>query len=65
MLSILKNLFLRNHSRGTGLFGLGRRAPTHGLTGRRGGMAFGTLAAIAAPFVLRKLQARRAHRTPA
>ncbi len=63
MLSILKNLFLARQSRGTGL--LGHRAPTRGLTAGRGGMALGALAAIAAPFVLRKLQAHRAQRTPA
>lgn len=38
-----------------------RRSPV--VTPRRAGMGFGTLAAIAAPFVLRKLMARR--RTPA
>ena len=65
MLTILKNLFLARQSRGTGLFGLGRRAPARGLTAGRGGMALGTLAAIAAPFVLRKIQARRAQRMPA
>lgn len=63
MLDILKNLFIARQSRG--LFGLGRRAPMRGLTAGRGGMALGTLAAIAAPFVLRKLAAHRAQRTPA
>lgn len=61
MLSFLRNIFGRS-SRRSGWFGRDRQAPAYG---RRGGIAFGTLASIAAPFVIRKLLARRAQRTAA
>lgn len=61
-MSFLENLFGRR-SRGFGRFGRsGRRqnALTRTFGNRRGGMALGTLAAIAAPFIMRKLRHRRA-----
>jgi hypothetical protein len=61
MLSFLRNLFGRQ-TRRSGWFGRERQTPAYG---RRGGMALGTLASIAAPFVIRKLLARRAQRTAA
>jgi hypothetical protein len=62
MLSFLNNLFGRR-SRGFARFGRRQNNLAHTLGGRRGGMALGTLASIAAPFVIRKLMARRAQRT--
>ncbi len=62
MLSILTNLLLGR--RRTGLTGLFDRRRQGGLGGavsaHRGASALGTIATIAAPFVVRKLMARRA-----
>jgi hypothetical protein len=59
MLNLLRNLFGRRQSR---FGGFGRRQNAL-VTPRRGGMALGTLASIAAPFIIRKMRARRAERT--
>jgi hypothetical protein len=56
MMSLLNNLFGRRHRR---FGGFGRRS--HHLDRRSGGMALGSIAALAAPFVIRKLRQRRAH----
>jgi hypothetical protein len=61
MFNLLRNLFGRR-SRGFNPFqrrqsALGRTVGEH-----RGSMALGTLASIAAPFVIRKLMQRRAQR---
>jgi hypothetical protein len=58
MLHLLRNLFGQRRSR----FGFGRRDPV--VTPRRGGMALGTLAAIAAPFIIKKLRARMDQQQP-
>ncbi len=58
MLSFIKNLFGRQQR---GFFGRNaQRVNNH-----RGGVALGTLGAIAAPFVIRKLRARMAQRQQA
>jgi hypothetical protein len=62
MLRTLANLFLGR--RRQGLPGLpGRRGGIAGaMNAHRGASALGTIATIAAPFVIRKLMARRAQR---
>jgi hypothetical protein len=62
MLRILAMIFPFLAQRNRGFRGR-TSALAHRVGGRRGGLALGSLAAIAAPFVLRKLQARRAQRT--
>ncbi len=57
MLNILKNLFGQRQRSGW----FGRNA--HMLGGRRGGIALGTIATIAAPFIFRKVKARLAQRS--
>ena len=67
MLNLLANLFGRNQrsffgrrpQSGLGALLHGRRQSGYG---RRGGMALGTIASIAAPFLIRKLQNRRTQR---
>jgi hypothetical protein len=59
MLSFIKNLFGQRQR--SGFFR--REAPMS--NGRRGGIALGTLATIAAPFVIRKLRSRMAERRDA
>ena len=54
MLSFIKNLFGRRQQPGF----FGRNAQR--VNNHRGGVALGTLGAIAAPFVIRKLRARMA-----
>ena len=67
MLSILTNLLLGR--RRTGLAGLFNRQRQGGVGGtvsaHRGASALGSIATLAAPFVVRKLMARRAQRTDA
>jgi hypothetical protein len=65
MMQIFRMLF-GGRSRGIGGL-LGRRQPglAQQVGARRGGMALGTIATIAAPFVIRKLMERRAQRQPA
>jgi hypothetical protein len=67
MLSFLSNLFLGQ--RRTGLAGLFDRRRRGGVVNtmntHRGASALGTLATVAAPFVIRKLMARRANRATA
>lgn len=62
MLNLLANLFLGR--RRTGLMGLFDRrrhgGVANGLNTHRGASALGTIATIAAPFVIRKLMERRA-----
>jgi len=58
MLNLLRALFL-GRSRGFGPF---KRRVDPVVTPRRGGMALGTIATLLAPFLLRKLSARRAER---
>lgn len=65
MLAFLRNVFpfmnRRSHSR----FGrAGALARQYG-TRRNGGIALGTLASIAAPFIINKLRSRRAQRSMA
>jgi len=67
MLSTIANLLLGRRRNGlAGLFDRNRRG---GLTGamnnNRGASALGTLATLAAPFVIRKLLARRSERAAA
>jgi hypothetical protein len=61
MMSLFSNLFGRR-SRRRGLFG--RRSNNFGRTigNHRRGLALGTLASIAAPFIVRKLMVRRQQR---
>lgn len=59
-LALFRDLFGRRRSR----FPLFRRNQPV-VTPKRGGMAVGTLAAIALPFIVRKLRARRAPYGPA
>jgi len=54
MFNFIRNMFDRRSNR-FGLFGNRRSA----LTPKRGGIALGTLASIAAPFIIRKVMARR------
>jgi hypothetical protein len=61
MMSLLNNLFGRR-SRGFGRFGRRHRGMAHNLGGRRGGMELGTIAAIAAPFIMRKMRSRHMQR---
>ncbi|HUS28797.1 MAG TPA: hypothetical protein VMZ53_09810 [Kofleriaceae bacterium] len=56
MLKLLANLFGRRSSR-FNRFGFGRQPL---LTPRRGGIGLGTLAAVAAPYIIRKVMQRRA-----
>lgn len=53
MMDLLRNLFGRRRSR----FSRFRRS--NALTIRRGGIGLGALAMLAAPFVIRKVRARR------
>jgi hypothetical protein len=57
MLSLFRNLFGRPSR--FRRFGFGRDPV---VTPRRGGVALGSLAALAVPFIIRKLMARRAER---
>jgi hypothetical protein len=61
MLSLFKNLFGRRSHRFGGL-GFGRRHNTfaQSMNRHRGGIGLGTLAAVAAPLLVRKLRSRRA-----
>ena len=61
MLSMLKNLF-GHKSRGFGRFGRRQSGIGRMFGNRRGGMALGSIAALAAPFVMRKLRSRRTQR---
>jgi hypothetical protein len=67
MLNILTNLLLGR--RRTGIAGLFDRRRQGGVGGtvsaHRGASALGTIATIAAPFLVRKFMARRAERTAA
>lgn len=63
MLSIFKNLF-GHRSRGFGRFGR-RRSGLGRMVGNHRGMALGSLAALAAPFIMRKLRARHSGRNVA
>jgi hypothetical protein len=58
MLSFLRNLFGHRPTR----FERFRTGAGSMMHGRRGGMALGTLATIAAPFIIRKLKGRMAQR---
>ena len=62
MLQFLANLFLgRRRSGVLGLFNRNRQGGiANGVNNHRGATAVGTLATIAAPFLIRKLMARRA-----
>lgn len=60
MLRILAAVLPFLSRRNTGRIGRGGA-----LTSRRGGMALGTIASIAAPFVIKKLMARRQQRAAA
>jgi len=61
MMSLFGNLFGRRSRYGRfGGFGRRSRGFGHGFGGRRG-MTLGGIAAIAAPFLIRKLRSRRAH----
>ena len=60
-MSLLRNLFGRRRSRFSN-FPLFRRRQQHALTPKRGGIAMGTLLSLAAPFIVRKIQQRRAAR---
>jgi hypothetical protein len=55
---LLNNLF-RRRSRDFGLF---RRRTSYELDRKRSGIALGTLASLAMPFIIRKLMARRTQR---
>jgi len=55
-MSLLRNLFFGRPS----WFGLRRQQPA--ITPRRGGIAFGSLLALVAPFLLRRLRARQPQR---
>lgn len=61
MLSLLSNLFMgRRRSGLLGLFDRRRRGGiVNGVNSHRGATAFGTLATITAPFVIKKIMARR------
>ena len=67
MLSILANLFLgRRRSGLAGLFDRRRHGgAVNAVNNNRGASALGTIATIAAPFVIRKLMERRAQRAAA
>ena len=64
MLSLFRDLFGRRSRRFGRFGGLNRRshALSRTMDRRRGGMTLGTLAALAAPFIIRKLRERRAMR---
>jgi hypothetical protein len=57
MMTLLRNLF-GHRSRGFGPFR--RRSRGLELNRRNGGITLGTIAMLAAPFIVRKLKARRA-----
>lgn len=67
MLKLLANMFLGNRRGGVaGLFDRRRRGGVaNAVNDHRGASALGTLATIAAPFVIRKLMARREQRAAA
>jgi hypothetical protein len=59
-MSLFRNLFGRR-SRGFNPFArFSRPSFPHNVNRRQGGMALGALTALAAPFIVRKLRARRA-----
>lgn len=63
MLNFLLNMFGGRRSRGFGGFGYGRRpSGLSRMFGGGRGMAMGSIASMAAPFLLRKLSARRQQR---
>ncbi len=57
-MKFFNNLFGRRSRR----FGRFSRRTSYALDRRRGGMALGTLVTLAAPFIIRKLMARRSQR---
>jgi hypothetical protein len=61
MLAFLRNLFGHRPSRFE-RFRTGSTSLAHRVGGRRGGIALGTLATIAAPFIIKKIRARMAQR---
>jgi hypothetical protein len=67
MLSTLTNLLLgRRRSGVAGLFDRRRHGGVaNTMNNHRGASALGTIAALAAPFVIRRVMARRAQRQPA
>jgi hypothetical protein len=67
MLNLLANMFMgRRRSGLLGLFDRRRRGGiVQGVNNHRGASALGTIASIAAPFVIRKLMARRAQNASA
>ena len=67
MLNILANLFLGRRRQGlAGLFDRRRHGGVaNAVNNHRGVSALGTIASVAAPFVIRKLMARRAQRAAA
>jgi hypothetical protein len=67
MLSMLANMFLGRRRNGlAGLFDRRRHGGVaNAVNQHRGASALGTIATIAAPFVIRKLMARRAQRAAA
>jgi hypothetical protein len=67
MLNLLSNLFLGHRRRGVaGLFDRRRQGGVaNAVNTHRGASALGAIGAIAAPFAIRKLMARRAERPAA